>query len=75
MAEYKDKKAVIYENLKDAGCSTQCRKRCISLYEKKDFHELILQLMLHRKTLLKELHEVQQDIDCLDYLLHQLKKQ
>lgn len=74
MAEYTDKKAIVYENLKDAGCNAQFMKQCILLYEMNDVRELILQLTLHRKKQLKHLHQVQYEIDCLDYLLHQLKK-
>lgn len=68
-----DKEAII-QNLKDAGCNPEtidCYMDCCACGEKKKKKEL---LEKHRKCLLKELHQCQKEIDCLDYLIYREKR-
>lgn len=64
----------VIQNLKDAGCSEglidQFQECCRQGKEK----EGIRLLRKHRDTLLDAMHREQKRIDCLDYLLYQMKK-
>ena len=75
MPEASDKRAILRENLKDAGCNqdTICRCEVLAQGEKKG--ELMRVLSQHRRTLLDTVHENQRRIDCLDYLIYQIEKQ
>lgn len=73
MPEFIDQKATIRQNLIDAGCKEDLTEQCIVLYENKENKRLTNQLLIHRKSLLNNLHQIQYEIDCLDYLLCQLK--
>ena len=75
MPEASDTRAILRENLKDAGCDldTICRCEVLSCEQKKG--ELMRVLSLHRRALLDTVHENQRRIDCLDYLIYQLEKQ
>ena len=75
MAKYTDKKKIFYQNLKDAGCQKQMIEECLSLYEDGENKEVMKYLSIHRKSLLKNLHAVQYEIDCLDYLLNHLENE
>ncbi|MEG0593034.1 MAG: hypothetical protein RR512_06940 [Coprobacillus sp.] len=73
MAEFIDQKARIKQNLIDAGCEKDLTIQCIKLYKNNETKKLTNQLIIHRKSLLNNLHQTQYKIDCLDYLLCQLK--
>lgn len=75
MPEFHDKEKVLFQNLKDAGCPKELIEQCILLYENKDSKKLTGQLSHHRKVLLGDLHQIQEEIDCLDYLLYRLKNE
>lgn len=74
-------KSVIYgssqavlQNLKDAGCTDEMVQRImVQLYED-NFNELLKQLEQHRACLLSMVHEKEKQIDCLDYLVYQIKR-
>ena len=61
----------VLENLKDAGCDEGMIERCREMAE--DGPEMIRLLSLHRRVLLDALHADQMKLDCLDYLLFQLR--
>ena len=61
----------VLENLKDAGCDEGMIERCREMAE--DGQEMIRLLMPHRRALLDALHTDQAKLDCLDYLLFQLR--
>ena len=63
--------ADIVQNLKDAGCSDEAIARLLKC---KDNKELLCLLSRHRAELLDDVHRCQKRIDCLDYLVYQLKK-
>ena len=75
MPEASDTQAILRENLKDAGCDQDMICRCEVLAQGENKAELMRALSLHRKALLDAVHENQRRIDCLDYLIYQLKKQ
>lgn len=60
----------IIQNLKDAGCSENFVQNFFKLDEKEQFDLLAK----HRINLLDDLHKNQKQIDCLDYLIFNLKQ-
>lgn len=64
----------IIQNLKDAGCD---EKTCASVAEDLTggrTREGLKVLEKHRRELLDQVHEGQKCIDCLDYLVYQVRK-
>lgn len=73
MAEASDKKGMLLQNLQDAGFDTQTISKCISLAEEKKEAQL-LYLLAHQKNILLDMvHKNQEQIDCLDFLVYQIK--
>lgn len=67
-----DKKILL--NLKDTGCDSSDIELFFN-YQKKGLLKRQLQLLAdHKKNLLQCVHENQKRIDCLDFLVYQLKK-
>lgn len=60
--------------LMDAGCSKQIRMQCLQLIKTEQICELLRLLKKQRVCLLNAVHEKQQRLECLDYLLYQIKK-
>ena len=59
------------QNLMDAGCDgsqIEAFERLAAAGDRLDLLET------HRKDLLEKLHQSQRQIDCLDYLLYQLRR-
>ena len=75
MPEASDARAILRENLKDAGCDLKTISRCEVLAQDKKKAELMRVLSLHRRALLDAVHENERRIDCLDYLIYQIEKQ
>lgn len=74
MAKASDKRAVVRENLIDAGFNMETVKNCMELVEKKNETELLRILEQHKGKLLKSVHKEQEYIDCLDYLVYQIRR-
>lgn len=70
---YGSKEAVI-QNLKDAGCAPDIIECCISCMEQGKKKELLKRLEDHRTGLLHKVHEEEKHIDCLDYLVYQIRR-
>lgn len=71
--EYSNMFSVI-ENLEDAGCGKEMIEEFLIFQEKGlKTHQLCI-LSEHRKNLLVRIHEEQKKLDCLDYLIYQMKK-
>lgn len=64
---------VIIQNLKDAGCDTETITNFMSDLQKGDEKSGLKRLDVHRKKLLDSLHREQKCIDCLDYLVYQMR--
>lgn len=67
-------KREVTENLKDAGCSKDTAERFLMLLEDGSYPEQQELLRAERTRLLDALHVVQKRIDCLDYLIYQLRR-
>ncbi len=73
LTAYGSKEAVI-QNLKDAGCAPDIIECCIACMEQGKKKELLKRLEDHRKGLLDKVHEEEKQIDCLDYLVYQIRR-
>ncbi len=60
-------------NLKDAGCGAAAIEKFFQLQKAGKVREQLHLLSRQRAELLKKVHENQKKIDCLDYLLYNLK--
>lgn len=74
MGDICNQQELFLQNLEDAGCSEQVCHTCLKMYELKQFQTLQNILSTHRKELLHQLHHIQYEIDCLDYLQTRLRK-
>lgn len=64
----------IAQNLKDAGCTDEVIQIFLVDLEQGKTTEGMKLLEHHRRQLLVGLHLWQKKIDCLDYLIYQMKK-
>ncbi|MBE5036334.1 hypothetical protein INF35_00745 [Subdoligranulum sp. DSM 109015] len=64
----------VEQNLLDAGCDCEKTQQYLRLLEEGRMQELIQMLRCQRCHLMEKLHREQQKVDCLDYLIYQLKK-
>ncbi len=64
----------ISETMEEAGCSDDCIRRFFECKDKGEMRKADRVLEEQRKELLKELHESQRKIDCLDYLRWEMEK-
>lgn len=64
----------IIQNLKDAGCNSETIENFMADLQAGKKSSGLKRLAAHRKDLLDSLHKEQKCIDCLDYLVYQLKK-
>lgn len=71
--ETRDQEAVI-QNLKDAGCQMEQVEEFFELGKDGDVKRQMRFLERHRQALLDAMHLEQKRIDCLDYLVFQMKK-
>ena len=61
--------------LKDAGCDNKTITSCCSCLSQDEKQRLEQLIKKHRCELVCKMHEDQKMIDCLDYLMYQLKKE
>lgn len=73
MEQNQSPKDLLIRNLKDAGCDEDTI--CNYLGCNENIKKQVFILKKHRCLLLEHLHSVQKEIDCLDYLLYQIKKE
>ncbi len=62
-------------SLLDAGCPVEQIRRICRCYEAGQVGETVRALRQHRRGLMDDLHQCQERVDCLDYLLRQLEKE
>ena len=67
-------KEALVQNLQDAGCNKKVIDEFLGLFSKNEKDKIFDLLSKHRITLLKTLHKNQKEIDNLDYLILDLKK-
>lgn len=65
----------VAECLKDAGCGSELIERFIQLTKEHKLEERQQLLASHRRILLDTVHAHQKQIDCLDYLIFEIRKQ
>ena len=65
----------VEQNLEDAGCTKDFIKHYMSLQDHGKEKEQVEILEGYRKELVKQMHDVQEKLDCLDYLLFYKRKQ
>ena len=75
MAEATDIQGILYENLVDAGCDSELTERVMKLLNTGHIQEGLSLLPRHRKAVLESCHAEQRKMECLDYLIYQLRKQ
>lgn len=66
-------RAALKQNLLDAGCDKEKTRQILQLWEEGRVTELLQLLRCQRCHLMEALHREQQKVDCLDYLIYQLK--
>lgn len=64
----------LIRNLQDAGCTQPLIEQFMECYKAKNTLEQTRILSEHRKMILHCVHTEQSKLDCLDFLLFQLKK-
>ena len=69
-----DEKNKILQNLKDADCNRELIERFFMLDKNQRTFEQLKLLDEYRKKLVESLHQDQRKIDCLDYLIFNLKQ-
>ncbi len=74
MPEATNEAQCFYENLVDIGLRQETVARCVQLQREGRSRELLLILQNSRRELLAGIHAEQKKLDCLDYLLYQLRK-
>lgn len=75
MAGNQNKKEALIQNLQDAGCNQKLIDKFFSLLEQKQFDQIYMLLRKYRNTLLNNIHKQQKEIDILDYLIMDLRKE
>lgn len=75
MVGNQDKKEALIQNLQDAGCNQKIIDEFLDLLDKKQIDKIFILLSKYRSSLLESLHKNQKEIDILDYLIVDLKKQ
>lgn len=73
LVSYGSRKAVI-QNLIDAGCTQEMVEHIMVQMDEDDIEALLKILEQHRSCLLSLVHEKEKQIDCLDYLVYQIKR-
>ncbi len=64
----------VEQNLKDAGCPGKFVERFLACYGDCTPEEQLQLLYGQRKELLRQVHDCQKKLDCLDYLRDQIRK-
>ena len=70
-----DKTEELIQNLQDAGGNSEIVKEFSKLLKEKQMDKIFILLSKYRSFLLESLHQYQKEIDILDYLILDLKKQ
>lgn len=73
MAEASDKRGLLRENLQDAGCAEPTLSQCLALAERGEARQLLGLLAQHKRSLLDGIHQSERCVDCLDFLVYQIK--
>lgn len=61
--------------LRDAGCGDRECERILGLWDAGLTRDAGQALRLHRRTLMEQLHDAQDRVDCLDWLLRRMERE
>ena len=73
MTEPDGKTVLLLRNLKDAGCDTAMTEQFLAYEREKKTQAQRRLLLRQRNSLLRAVHENQERIDCLDFLLYSVE--
>lgn len=73
MTEPDGKTILLLRNLKDAGCDTAMTEQFLAYEREKKTQAQRRLLLRQRDSLLRAVHENQERIDCLDFLLYSVE--
>ena len=74
MADAADKREMFIQNLQDAGFGQQMIGQCLTLAEQGRKEELLQMLARQKRELMDIVHKNQDQVDCLDFLVYQIRK-
>lgn len=74
MNSHCQKEDTLIRNLQDSGCAQDVIERFMQGYRVENAFVQMRVLTEQRSVLLAMLHEAQEKLDCLDYLIFRLKK-
>lgn len=74
MAEASDTLGILRQNLVDAGCGDETISRCLSLADSGQWEKLLPLMAKEKVALLETAHANRRKIDCLDFLVYEIKK-
>lgn len=75
MTENAENMDAVVRNLEDAGCDKDMVVQFMELGKTGKKQGQVNLLEKHRRTLLDKVHRHEKQIDCLDYLLYQIRKE
>ena len=75
MTEYGESPDAVIQNLEDAGCDKNTVEQFMELGENGERQRQMKLLEKHRRGLLEKVHKNEKQIDCLDYLVYQMRKE
>ena len=75
MTNYMENTMAVIQNLKDAGCDEDTVNEFMKLAGNREKPGQLKLLERHRSILLEAVHRNEKQIDCLDYLLYQMRKE
>ena len=75
MADYIKDTGAVVQNLKDAGCDEDVVEEFMELAEAGERKRLFKLLERQRRLLVDSVHSREKQIDCLDYLVFQIRKE
>lgn len=75
MTGYTENIEAIVQNLEDAGCDKDTVAQFMELGKNEKKQGQVKLLEKHRRMLLDQVHKREKQIDCLDYLLYQIKRE
>ena len=64
----------LIQNLKDAGCDNNTISEFIDFSKSEKIENELNLLSKQRKNLLDNLHKIEKNINCLDYLVYQINQ-
>ena len=74
MAQVDNIEGRLYQNLIDAGYSEKEADQCLVLARDGEWQKLCKLLARQKASLLTALHKSEKQIDCLDFLVYEIKK-